>query len=334
MCKSFIFLQAPLKISAVLNCYEAEKAKGHEVSIIIPSYLNNMKLFIDNLHLKAHVVLFEGFRWKHALLYSFIYRKHLKRKLTQIGVNDNSLFFFTDVNEGNIGLLLPFLKKCNPTQILSIQDLYDIADYQQTHISSNIKRRIKAKLLSFFYNTHFIAASEGGSEELWTDSKAYHFPIIDYSDTSIINKYRIKVTDAPNCVVFYTNEYYNRLYEDNDYDKMNIEIINILHQKGYKVLVKNHPMQGTPNFVNDLADEIIPSYIPGEYIELTSFNFAIGFFSTALATASEIIPTYSVLNVWNVKNAKFRDEFIQYLKNFKNSNVIFLNTLEEIPCIL
>lgn len=336
MCKSFIFVQASVKVIAVLNCYEAEKAKGREVTIILPSYMNkyNIKLFFEGLHLDAHILIFEGFDWNHAILYSFINKRRIKKDLAQMGVDDNSHFFFTDVNEGTIGLLLPFLKKCNPTQILMKQDVIDGPDYQTKYLSSNIRKKIRAKLLSFFYNTHFIAVYEAYFYQLWTDRKAWHLPMIDYSDTSIIEKYQVNVCDSPNSVIFFTSINFNGLYEKEVFCKLNIEIINILHQKGYTVFLKDHPLESVdiPGF-KELADEIVPAYIPGEFLDLSSFSFAIGLFSTALATAAEIIPSYSVLNIGNVKDKKLCDFCNNYLKGF-NSPLVFLNSLEEIPDIV
>jgi len=336
MCKSFIFFQAAVKMNAVLNCYEAERAKGREVTIILPSYMYkyNVKLFIESLHLDARISILEGIDWNHAILYSLFYRRRIKKELTQMGVDDNSHFFFTDVNEGIIGLLLPFLKKCNPTQILMKQDIIDGPDYQTKYLSSNIRKKIRAKLLSFFYNTHFIAVYEADFYQLWTDRKAWHIPMIDYSDTSIIKKYQIKVCDSSNSIIFFTSINFNGLYEKEVFCKLNIEIINILHQKGYKVFLKDHPLEPVdiPGF-KELADEIVPAYIPGEFLNLSSFSFAIGLFSTALATSAEIIPSYSVLNVGNVKNENLRDFYNNYLKGF-NSPLVFLSSLEEIPDIV
>lgn len=328
-------MQASLKMSAVLNCYEAERAKGRDVSIILSPYLNDVKLFFDDLHLNAPIYIFEeniGFG-NHPFLYFFVYKRRIKRFIKQIGIDDNTHFFFTDVNDFRIGMLLPYLTKCSPTQILTKQDIIDGPNYQDGLKTSNVKRIVRSKLLSFFYSTHFYAAYEYGSEQLWTDRKACCLPMIDYSDNSIINNFKLKVTNDANCVVFFTSQFLNTLYDEDEYQRLNKEIIYILHQKGYSVWVKNHPTSRNKNVIDNLADKVIPSYIPGEYLDLTSFNFAIGFLSTALATAGEQIPSYSVLNIGNVKDVKLRDEYVKYLSDF-NSNIVFLDSLEDIPSLI
>ena len=331
-------MQASVKMNAVLNCYEAEIAKGRDVSIILSPYLkNNVKLFIESLHLNSPVFVFEenfGFD-NHPFLYSFIYKKRIKNFLAKIGIDDNTNFFFTDVNDFRIGLLLPYLTRCRPTQILTKQDIVDGPDYQIGCKTKNLKEILRVKLLSFFYKTHFIATYEADIHQIWTDRKAWHLPMIDYSDTSIIKKYQIEVCDSPNSVIFFTSINVNGLYEHEVFCKLNIEVINILHQKGYKVFLKDHPSDGSPDIpgFKELADEILPSYIPGEFLNLSSFNFAIGLLSTALATTAEIIPTYSFLNICNVKNELIRDHAYNYLKGF-NSPLVFLNSLEEIPNLI
>lgn len=326
-------MQASLKMNAVLNCYETERARGRDVSIILPYCMRNTKLFFEEIHLNAHIYVLEEIVGKHLLLYSFIYKRRINKYLKKIGIDNNTHFFFTDFNDFCVGFLLPFLKKCNPTQILTKQDFLDGPNYQIDHKCLQVKWIIYAKVLSLIYNTHFFAAYEYGGVSLWTDSKAYRLPEIDYSDTSIINKYRIKIADSSNGVVFFTSPYLNVLYEKEEYCKINRDIINVLHQKGYMVFIKNHPLLGETNAFDDLADKIIPSYIPGEYLDLSSFNFAIGFLSASIATAGEQIPSFSVLNIGSVKDLKIRDSYINYLKDI-NTNVVFLKSLDEIPNLI
>lgn len=328
--KSVIFMQASVKMNAVLNCYEAEKAKGRKVTIVLPYVLRNTQQFIRQLKLDAHLVTLDRMTGKAMIVYPFIYKKIIKRNIKRIGVSNTTHFFFTDVNDIDIGLLLPYLKECEPTQILTSIDINDGENYQIERHSSNRFQKIKSRLLSFFYNTHFIAVLDSGTEFIYTDNIKFKFPRLDYSDTSIINKYRITVTDTLNCVIFYTSPYFEKIYYKDDYEKLNKDIIDILHIKGYRIYVKSHPRFGDPEVLKGLADVILPSYIPGEFINLSTFNFAIGIFSTVLGTASEIIPSYSVLNIGRVKNENIRDSAIKYISDI-NPSVHFISSLEEIP---
>lgn len=323
-------MQASVKMNAVLNCYEAEKAKGREVTIVLPYVLRKTKQFMCQLHLDALVVTLDRMTGKAMIVCPFIYKRKIKRNIKRIRVSDITHFFFTDVNDKDIGLLLPYLKKSAPTQILTTIDINDGENYQIERQSSNWYQKMKSRLLSFLYNTHFIAVLDSGIEFIYTDYKKYNFPRVDYSETSIINKYKITVTDASNCVIFYTSPYLDKLYYKDDYESLNKDIIDVLHSKGYKIYVKSHPRFGDPDVIKGLADVYLPSYIPGEYINLSSFNFAIGFSSTVLGTASEIIPSYSVLNIGKVKNVSLRDSYIKYISDI-NSSVHFISSLEEIP---
>ena len=332
MSKSVIFMQASVKMNAVLNCYEAEREKGRDVTILLPFVLRDTKKFIDEIHLDAHTDVMNQLADSLLFMAMFplIYKNRIKRNLAHIGIDDDTHFFFTDHNDTEIGLLLPYLKNNEPTQIQTTIDINDGIDYQRERKSSSGIRILISKILSFLYNTHFIAVHESGLEFIYTDQKKYNLAVLDYSDKSIIDKYRIKVADSPNCVLFYTSPYLEQLFEEEEYDRLNKEIIEILHKKGYKVFVKSHPRFSDSKIVKDLADEIIPSYIPGEYIDLTSFNFAIGLSSTIIATACEVIPSYSVLNVGRVKNITLRDSYIKYITDI-NPNVCFIVSLNELP---
>ena len=330
MGNSIIFMQASVKMNAVLNCYEAEKAKGREVTIVLPYVLRDTQKFICQLHLDALVVTLDKMTGRTMFVCPFLNKKKIRRNIKRIGLTGKTDFFFTDVNDIDIGLLLPHLKECAPTQILTTIDINDGENYQIERLSSNWCQKMKSQLLSFLYNTYFIAVLDSGIEFIYTDYKKFNFPRVDYSDTSIINKYKITVTDASNCVIFYTSPYLDKLYYKEDYETMNKNIIDILHSKGYRIYVKSHPRFGDPDVIKGVADVYLPSYIPGEYINLSTFNFAIGFSSTVLGTASAIIPSYSVLNIGKVKDVSLRDSYIKYISDI-NSGVHFIYSLEEIP---
>lgn len=323
-------MQASVKMNAVLNCYEAERAKGREVTVVLPYALRNIYLFITQLKIDVRVVTLDRMTGMTMMFFPFIYKRIIKRNVKKIGCDNDTLFFFTDVNDIDIGLLLPYLNNCTPTQILTSIDINDGENYQIERHSNNWLQIIKSRLLSLIYRTHFIAVLDSGIEFIYTDLKKYRFPRLDYSDKSIIEKYKVKVTDAPNCVLFYTSPYLEKLYDKDVYDNLNIDIINALHRKGYRVFIKSHPRFGDPKVLQGFADVYLSPYMPGEYINLSTFNFAIGFSSTVLGTASEIIPTYSVLKVGKVKNKSLRDSYIKYISDI-NSDVHFINSLEEIP---
>ena len=57
--KSVIFMQASVKMNAVLNCYEEERGKGREVTIVLPYVLRNTHKFICRLNLDARIVTLE-----------------------------------------------------------------------------------------------------------------------------------------------------------------------------------------------------------------------------------------------------------------------------------
>ncbi len=323
-------MQASVKMSAVLNCYEKEINNGKKVTIVLPYGLRNTKYFIDQLHLEADVITIDRLVGRMMILFPFVHKRRIKRIVDQFGINKNTLFFFTDVNDIEIGFLLPYLHNCSPTQILTSIDINDGIDYQADRKTSCIIWKIKSQLLSFLYNTHFIAVNDAGRRFIYTDIKAYNLPRHDYSDISIIHRYKLRVANGTNCVIFYTSPFLDKLYNIEEYEKINKEIIEKLHDKGYVVYIKSHPRYSDPEIVKLLADEFIPSYIPGEFIDLSSFCFAIGLFSTVLATSSEIIPTYSVIKVGKVKDVNMQESCIKYLSGI-NSNINFINSLEEIP---
>ena len=74
-----------------------------------------------------------------------------------------------------------------------------------------------------------------------------------------------------------------------------------------------------------ICDNEVPSYIPSEYLDITSFEFAIGFVSTSLCSESEEIKSYSVLPMCEIIDEREKKFWVKYLSEMKGSKVVFLN---------
>ena len=94
-----------------------------------------------------------------------------------------------------------------------------------------------------------------------------------------------------NLVILFTEPYRNKFQTREDYSRMNVNIVQSLQAKGYQVIMKGHPRIGILESIKDLVDDIVPIFVPSEFIDYSIFRFAIGFVSTSLCNSARYIPT-------------------------------------------
>lgn len=331
---SIIFCQSPANIAAVLNCYENELKENRNITIIIRN-VQNLKKFIDILNLNAEIIYFDD---NFSLFREFFQiKKLIKQKLKEFAFinNKGTNIFFTDIcDDPLIGLYLKKLNKCNiywikGPQIIGQLTNEDLSNgFAQKNLPS--KYKIKEIILSLLYGYSYKFIQR----EHWAitiNIFKYKYPMIDYSDISVVDRFKMNVIDKKTKnVLFFTEPYRNKFQTEENYNKLNTIIINELHKAGYKIAIKGHPRIGCQKDTLELADIEIPPFIPSEFLNFNQFEFAIGFASTALCFSSQYIKSFSILPICEIIDRKEADYWFKYLSNYPNSKVIFLNALKDI----
>lgn len=331
MTNSLLFLQAPLKMAAVLNCYEYEKSLGNNIIILLPARLQSMKLFIEQLQLDSEVLVLENMI--HKTLFNLSANKSAIAKnglLIRDIIGKSGSFFFTDLFDPDMTLILPFISNYTPTQIQSKVDIQEGCDYEKIQRKVSLYHKLLSKVLSKLYHVSLIACKVGFYSFYTFDNRVYKFPAIDYSDTSVIARYKIRtINHSGRSVIFFSNPNDGFFCTDEEYAKASVDAVRYLQEKGYYVAAKGHPREGSEEHVGKICDFVIPGYIPAEFIDLTQFDFAIGFFSTALCTASFIIPAYSLMNIPLISDEAQYKLCMSYFERCDNK-VVFVDKLDEI----
>lgn len=332
---SIIFCQASAKVASVLNCYEHELKEGRTVRIVVRNVPALVKFF-KYLNLDAEILFFD----------KVCKKKYFRQRIRQVKKDIVSLHldeapdirvFFTDIcDDLYMGLYLKYLKSYNPIHILSHLEISDWGTNNHFVFSRKsipFKLRIKEKLYSWLYGYSF----KYSLRDHWTivlNIHKYHYPYWDCSDKSVVQKYKIGTTKTENKnVIFFTEPYRNRFQTKENYDMMNVKIVEVLHKAGYKVWAKGHPCLGCHPDVLEICDNEVPSYIPSEYLDFTSFAFAIGFVSTALCSASEYIKSYSVLLMCEIIDDREKKFWLKYLNEMYGSKVMFIYDFTSLPSI-
>lgn len=333
MKRSIIFCQASAKVTSVLNCYEQEIKENRKVQIIVRC-VPELELFFKYLGLDAEIIYFDDVKVNE---YHFGKRKRImKERVKSLKLDSYSdvHVFFTDIyDDMYMGVYLKYLMKYNPTHILSA---YEMDEWKSTgwKIFSREYVPLKLRLMEWAYSLLYGYSFKYSLRDHWTltlNTLKYHYPWIDYSDASIINKHKVTLPySGKKNVIFFAEPYRNKFQTKENYDIINVKIVEELHKAGYKVGVKGHPRIGCHPDVLKVCDYEIPSYIPSQYLDITVFDFAISFVSTALCSASEVIKAYSVLPMCEIVDEYEKDFWIKYLIEHGKGNVVFIDDISKI----
>lgn len=330
MAKSLIFLQAPLKMAAVLNCYDNEKSQGNSVVIVLPARLKSMLDFITCLHVDSEVFVLEDMVHRSLLNIPANKRSISRNKiLINYLAGSNGRFFFTDLFDPDLALLLQAINHLNPTQIQTKVDIQVGSDYEKLQNDVSVYHKICAKLFSKIYHSTFVACKVGFYLFYTFDNRVHKLPAIDYSDTSIIERYRIKtINHSGKSVIFFSNPNDGFFCTDDEYGMVSVDVVRFLQKKGYFVAAKGHPREGSEKHVDAICDYVIPGYIPAEFIDLKQFDFAIGFFSTALCNASFVIKGYSLMKIPKISDRLQYERCMGFFDRCDN-RVVFIGKFED-----
>jgi hypothetical protein len=106
-----------------------------------------------------------------------------------------------------------------------------------------------------------------------------------------------------------------------NYESRMRELLGELKDNGYYILLKPHPRQGHSQFLGELADTIVPDFVPAQFLDRSAFAFVVSNMSSAMRDfASEGIPTFAL-------------EFLHQPIN-QSDNTYFTSILNEASVLL
>ena len=148
---------------------------------------------------------------------------------------------------------------------------------------------------------------------------------------------RFKIFDASNYSVIYFDQYIEKTPYIGDRDIYVGELNKIFHIlvryfPGEKIARKYHP--------NGLGDkdmirvgDVIPDFVPAEFLYNEGTKVYLGFTSAALANVEKGI-AISLLDLVNIKTQKLREQLRELVKGLSRSEIIFPKSLEEFEQVL
>ncbi len=151
------------------------------------------------------------------------------------------------------------------------------------------------------------------------------YPILN---KDILKKYSIHYEDKNSALLLF-NPTSNGVMDENDYSKYLTGLVDRLQDNGITVYTKGHPRMGLNTILEKKCDVVIQDFIPSEFIDMSSFRFIIGLWSTSIANASKMYPgrVFSMLKCFPCKDYKLAQD---YLKKQSNDTLLFPEKIDTI----
>lgn len=333
-----IFCQAPADVPFLLSIYENQK-KDFLISIFVIN-VEAVYLFIKQLNLEVNRLIFIPYR-----LFSFtridlicIEKKRIEflyEKYFSL-TNLSQIYFFSRFGDWLTSYFLHRLSK-NSNNTL----------YYACHYDDNINySKKKKKNLKTSFILHLLYFITGVKFKADVIEKIPEFPVNKYLidkikvnyDLCFQKKYLyhpIDINTKKACILFFISPCFVDLFNEKTYNKLLIDIIDRCQLLGYDVVLKGHPRLGIPNEVKKSYLEI-PSYIPGEFIDISMFSFCIGLDTSAICyfAKNKLLPTYSIMNLFDILDFSLLQIQIDYLNSLSNGLVLICKDRNEFIQIL
>lgn len=325
----FIFCQAPLHIPYMLTVYDMYKNSSLKITIVCP--FENMKIYFDSLNLNARIIVLPKIdcSYKKFFLY-YKYRRRFLKNLIEMDIyKENSIVFFSSVFHRLYNYYIKLYLELKLTEVRFIQ----IEKFPSMTINKiTLKKRVEKLFLFLITKIKYEYTKQGDHIVLRFPLENYPIKIIDIKIcNNTIEKYCYKIPtlsyDRHNVILF-ANPYRDPFNTEEDYIKLHKNVCEKLKDCGYNIFLKGHPRIGLLNSVTKYADNIIPDFIPSELIDYSQFSFAFGFTSTAICNLK--IPAFSFLKLCQPVNLESYNYWIDYLNQWSNSKVTFIEDINEI----
>lgn len=332
---SLIFCQSPIKIGAVLVCYEKEKADGNDVMIIARN-TKSIYEFINSLHLDAQVYWFDN----HLSITRNLWKKNriiniIKKDIKSLNVSENEIVHIYFSSICNDLLMGCYLAQFDKNKIIKLQGAIDIQNkidnYTLDKEKEPIRLKIKKHLFSYLLG-YKIRIQTVGIPVLAIDMGYYRYPMFDGSDQAIYEKYLYQLeTSNKKAALVFASGFPESFRNRDDYVSVFVRCIKELQNKGYSVFIKGHPRLGTLREALDCSITEIPAYIPAEFIDYKSFSCAFGLMTAAICSTSFRVPSYCILPLSGFVKDERYDGWCNYLNKASKGQLKYLYSFEDIP---
>ena len=326
-----IFCQAPADIQYALSIYN--KHKTCSVISIFCINVEGIYKFISSLNLNLRELIFIPYTKsisKRDPLHILNERRRLNELFRKyfINITKHELYFFSHWYDWVLYGLLAKLYKNNKIYLI---DHCGFTSDKFLKVNNTIKLVINLLIYRFITGIYFNIYSISGSPILSLPIFKYNVEKLNIPQdiNKIWIKYKFNIPINQKSILLFENGIADHDLISN-YEQTITSIIHIFHQMNIKVFIKPHPRVGFTKNLRNYA-EILPSYIPGEFLPIEKFIGVFGICSTALGKLAKIYTKiYSIIDLFSYIKESDKKYYKNYLIEQSNNNVTFLSQIEEI----
>ncbi len=328
--KVLVFCQAPADIQYVIALYE----KYHKTTTLSVYCINveAMYLFLKALNLELSELVFipsclVNFKNPRKLIVeklrlNHLYQKHIKKK------EGYEIYFFSIWHDWLTFYFIGKFKKNN--KVFFLKHYLGVSEHSRKPIG------IKEKLLLFVYKylTNFkLKYLENNTNSVLLlpyynlDIKRVSFKI---NDIELPNKYLYKLNNVGSNTVLLLESNLTSLGIINNYLLKTIEVLKKLKSNKCQIFLKGHPRIGHSEEINSYIDVFIPSYIPAEFIDISSVKYVFGLLSLPLAIyANKHHNVYSFIDDYDFISNEVKMDYKNYLIANSNNKIKFTSIIQD-----
>ncbi len=337
--QSVIFCQSPADLKFALEIYERRKSAG--AVLFVTFEVDGMRRFLEFLQLPNVVVRHISYpvdtpslrRWGG----NWALRKWLRDILDEhfLPIQGAEVFYFSNEIEWVAPACLAYLSRRNHVSWCSHHKYSCVPTtaFWRHHLLVRIYRWISGAEFEW----RQVEGSPAHKHILWFRSDRHgiaHRPLT--ADTSTVLRtyaHRLPLPVGQRNALIFENPEENIA---DDYEAVLRQVFQMLVVAGYTVLIKPHPRVGHSPFVAACPVQMIPAFIPGEFLPMDQFALVLGFTSSALGYVARenTERVFSLAKLLHARDRQLMDYGVNYVAKVAEGRLRFVESLSELQGII
>jgi hypothetical protein len=334
--KLLIFCQAPADVSYTLTIYE-KYIDSHSVHI----YVINVKgvyEFLKDINLSKVKITFINYNLNNLKSFSKIYseKKRLNLLFDQYfsKINNSKIFFFSRFEDWITSFFIHKASKNKKVKIFYCNHYDQVSDLFLIKKNFKIKVFVYLVILKYITGIWFKAKIRAKIPELNTNN--YSFENFDIKlKKKIFEKYSYEIDNYladKKKILFFLSPCDSSIFNIDSYQDILFKVLKTLKKYDFSIFLKGHPRIGLPSDLDLENYSVIPTYVPGEFINLSSFDLILGIDTNALVhpAISEIKPTFSLMKIFPAGQISLHNTGIKFLNQQSKGKIKYITSLDHL----
>jgi hypothetical protein len=327
MKKIIIFCQAPANVQYLIDLYENNRES--QITVVVIN-VKGVFDFIESLNLELHKLIFVPYR-------QFSYSAPITITKERKRLHNLYIEYFFEVRNAHVYFFSIYYDWLT---FFFIKELsrYNQVSYFESESRDDSGYTKKMSLKNILYRTalHYITGIKFNftipeRNEIVFDYIKYNI-IKESVDTNseLIQKYLCRqVVSRKSLLLLETDPSSYDIFVN--YIENLTTVLELIRQYGYDLYVKPHPRLGYSKCVDPFLNELLPSNIPAEFIDISNFKIVIKIESTCRFYSDKTV--YSIIDLFEFKNTAFKEGYYNTLKQ-TNPEIHFLRSVDDFKKIL